>query len=259
MKRTLLVILTALMLIGLTACSNDKDSEDLSSAPSMTKSTETVTVSSSPDPSLSATLSSYLEGSFGGDGKPEYAASWYHHISKVEVSKSNGTYCATVTLRDDSVKYSKSLKVLETYFTSNDIDNFFAGMCGAAEKFDLDSADLALLGEAFYNIANKGDSMYYYSVQSLGVPIFSLLSGATGQPESRIKSDIESGAINGQQAASVALTAMDKAYSGDSKQVTNKELNTIARTIMANFRDVDITQVNFIDKSGFEVKSIKNY
>lgn len=259
MKRTLLVILTALMLIGLTACSNDKDSEDLSSAPSMTKSTETVTVSSSPDPSLSATLSSYLEGSFGGDGKPEYAASWYHHISKVEVSKSNGTYCATVTLRDDSVKYSKSLKVLETYFTSNDIDNFFAGMCGAAEKFDLDSADLALLGEAFYNIANKGDSMYYYSVQSLGVPIFQILSNATGQSESRIKSDVGSGAIDGHQAASVALTAMNELYSGESDQVTYKELNTIAHTIMANFKEVNISQVNFIDHSGAEIKSINNH
>lgn len=257
MKKMFSLFLALITLFSLSACDKDNPTEELSSAQSMRSITEPIASFPTLESTLSAALSNYLKVSFGGDGKPEYAASWYHHILKEEIYKDGDTYFASVTLQDKSVKYSKSMKVLQMYFTNDDIDNFLSGMCGAAEKFELDVTDLALLGEAFYNIANKGDPMYYYSVQSLGVPIFSLLSDATGETETRIKNDVQNGAIDGQQAASVALTAMNKAYSGESSQVTNKELKTIARTIMANFRDVSIAQVNFVDSSGSDIESIK--
>lgn len=258
MKRVLSVIVLMSIVICLAACKKEESPMEPSTL-SEKVSSEISTTSSTLDVSLSTSLAEFMKESFGGAGNPEYAASWYHHIENIEVHNKGDSFYSVVALQPDSTKYSKSLNALELYFTTDDLNNFLPGMCGVAEKFGLDTTDLALLGKSFYNIANKGDPMYYYSVESLGVPIFQILSNATGQPESRIKSDVGSGAIDGHQAASVALTEMNELYSGESDQVTYKELNTIAHTIMANFKEVNISQVNFIDHSGSEIKSINNH
>lgn len=54
------------------------------------------------DEAASAALSKDFEDGFGGAGNPEWATSWYHHVTKVEVFVSDSNRYATITVGSDA-------------------------------------------------------------------------------------------------------------------------------------------------------------
>ena len=73
---------------------------------------------------------------------------------------------------------------------------------------------------------------------------------------SKIKADIDSRIVDDAKVAQVLFMALEDTYAAKSKEITQAEMTQIAGVILAEFEDVAVGKVVFMDPSGTVLREI---
>lgn len=241
MKKILCVLAALALVFSLAACGRQSEGGERESSAATSE-------PAGPDAVLSAALTKLLDG--------HSADAWHRHIDKAQVYRVGSVGRAEVTLKAASTKYAAAAAGWAGLFSDEQLDLFFPGLCGAAEELGLSAADVAALGQLFYQLTTQDNAQNYYQIEKLGLPVFELLRDITGEKVSKIKADIDDRIVDDAKVAKVLFQAMDEAYAKKSGEVTQSEMTRIASTILTEFQDVPIGQVVFLAPGGAVLKQI---
>lgn len=264
MKKTIVPVLLSLVLF--TSCGAEPSppvptsvapsSSAASSAPSSSEFISSCAPASSitevdpeKDEVLSAELSKYMLDSFGGMGKPEYAASaasWYKYIQSLEVYKQDEKYFEVLTLTEKPID-SKLILLLSQSLTEESIDFCAPIINDAGAALGLDELDLCIVGEDILKIMDGADniSVIYSSLYAYNIPVYSYLATEIGLSEADIRDNINQ--ITGAKIANAILNHMSADFSGSFKGLSLKSTKTAAMAAMMNF-DNDNFKSNMVEK-----------
>ncbi len=272
MKRLIILIFLLLLLTGCTK--NNHDDKIYDNANIFT----TPDVASDPEPSIEPTivinhvkeqkypifedeitdqLTTYMYESFGGSGNESFATSWYKYIDYYEVYQNEDFYYGVLHLKERPFDASARL-LLNEYYTDDELDFICPILIDVGASLNLDDIDLCLIGENLYKIETSNDvEIYYYSLVSLGIPVYDFLSEGFGQSIDDVKSAIRKNQIPGTQASECIVDYMEYSYSDSFDGLSMEMVNNLSLAVLSNFNDVSLETLSVVDQDNQPIHTYK--
>ena len=154
----------------------ESSNESVNSNPEYLSESEGVANEIQKDESLSESLSEHMLESFGGMGKPEYAAavtSWYPFIENFDVYNTPDGYYGVLTLNQEV--FDHDIRVLLSMSLSEESMNVIVPpVVNACAALDLDPLDAAVIGDSLVKILDGSTNLdvYYASIYAYGIPVY---------------------------------------------------------------------------------------
>lgn len=204
-------------------------------------------------PELSEDIAQMMLDNFGGAGNPEYATSWYPYIDTITAYQDGEAYKVNVTLTEapaDTLLRSFTASY-QSYF-GDVYDDFMSILVNAQAALSLEDVDACLIADDIYNILTKESdvSVYYASLNDLGVNAYRYISEATGGEYSEAFVQETASTLYGPDFAGAILAGMETEFADASSAPVLSNISIIANTIKSSYTDVSISQVDLLDPSG---------
>ena len=288
MKKETILLTFAFVLITLISGCSGTAKQDSSVPPSSSQNSTSSTlesvpvssnnISSSSDPELSVPVSSqdsvdpildqdltdalnkFMLDHFGGSGDPKYAefeTSWYKYIDAYNVYIDGGDYIATLKLTEEPADTTVKL-FLSTKLSEDNLEYCLPTILDVGAALSLDEVDMCLIGENIYKIIVDDPNLkiIYSSLYAYDIPVYKYLSDALEISEDDVRANIDF--CQGPTAAQVVVDGMSKDYGGSFQGLTSSVMERCARTAIANFDDVYISEITVLSPDGKELDTYKN-
>lgn len=210
------------------------------------------------DEALSKLASDMMEGSFGGSGNPEYAASWYSYISSVSVFEENGKYYGKIELTDTPA--DSLLRAFTSSYDLGDVyDPFIEVLIDTQYGMGLDDVNTCLAAENIYKIytTNGPVGIYYSSLYSAGLDAYQYISDATNGEYSRSYVMENADSMYGPDFAGAILSQLIYDYDGKCTRIMEADAHTIGMALKANFDEVELYKVELFNPQGTKVYTVE--
>lgn len=281
--KKIMVFLFACMVLLFSACASSpgavtssetvvSSSSAISATSSSSESTPTTSVSESSsastsvssavsepqkDVALSEKLSSFMFENFGGSGDAAFATSWYPFIESLEVYSDGASYYGMLELTESGNEETVRA-ILSQHFTPANLDFCVPILMDAGAALKLDTVSICVMGESLAKIltGSSGLEVYYASLYSYNIPVYSYLATALEVSESEI---IETcGFCGGSEFANFILMKMQEDFGGSFTGITSDTTKTISLAALTGFHDVYLKEMIVVDSGGKKVTTIKN-
>ena len=238
----------------------ESSNESVNSNPEYLSESEGVANEIQKDESLSESLSEHMLESFGGMGKPEYAAavtSWYPFIENFDVYNTPDGYYGVLTLNQEV--FDHDIRVLLSMSLSEESMNVIVPpVVNACAALDLDPLDAAVIGDSLVKILDGSTNLdvYYASIYAYGIPVYDYMAEGYGRSVDEMMNVV--GRLGGTDPVACLTDYMAYNYKGAYTGPTLDDAKTISLAAMTSFQDVHIEYIEVVDTTGKTIATYDN-